>query len=174
MQEGLTINVSWEYFLGVVAALIGIAWYSGRKFSRIETSIEWLKATVNEMKVGLDNQKAPAFVTESPVNLNARGKEWLEKSGLKSFIDNQKIDLMQICEDKRSLNPYDIQEFIFDYFDNLEFPEEIAGKLKKFAFNQGTTMNMIRRIGGIYFRNICLDEFGMDLGEIDNHEPTPA
>ena len=32
-------------------------------------------------------------------------------------------------------------------------------------------MNIMRRIAAIYFRNLCLNEFGMKTEDIDIHDP---
>ena len=175
----LSINISWEYFLGIVAFLIGIAWYSGSRFSAIETSIQWLKEnvqrlteTVSELKNSADNTRAkPVFETSSPINLTKIGEVWLVESGLKRYIDSRKDNLLKDCEEKKETNPYEIQKHIFKLFDTLPFDPDFDGKLKKFAYDEGTTLNLLRRIGAIYFRNICLESFGMNKEDIDKHDP---
>jgi hypothetical protein len=37
---GLTIYINWEYFLGIISALIGIAYYTNGRFTKLETSVE--------------------------------------------------------------------------------------------------------------------------------------
>jgi hypothetical protein len=56
-------------------------------------------------------------------------------------------------------------------FDTLTFPQEIDDRIKEFAFEKGTTMAIMRRVGGIYFRDVCLDEFKMNPDEIDILDP---
>jgi hypothetical protein len=51
-MNSIIINVNWEYFLGVMGALIGIAYYTSARFSRIETSLEWIKDTLRDLLVG--------------------------------------------------------------------------------------------------------------------------
>jgi hypothetical protein len=54
-MNGITIYVDWAYFLGIVGTLIGIAYYANGRFTRIETTIEWLKEILLEIKSGLED-----------------------------------------------------------------------------------------------------------------------
>jgi hypothetical protein len=49
-MNGITIYVDWAYFLGIVGTLIGIAYYANGRFTKIETTVEWLKETLLEIK----------------------------------------------------------------------------------------------------------------------------
>jgi hypothetical protein len=52
-MNGISIYVDWSYFLGIVGTLIGIAYYANGRFTKIETTIEWLKETLLEIKLRL-------------------------------------------------------------------------------------------------------------------------
>jgi hypothetical protein len=56
-MNGLTIYVDWQYFLGILGALIGLAYYANGRFTKIETTIEWLKEILLEIKRQLDNDR---------------------------------------------------------------------------------------------------------------------
>lgn len=187
-MEGLTINVGWEYFLGVMAAIVGIAWYTSARFTALETSmkwvektlgrfatletsIKWVEKTLGELKISSDNEKTPAFGADSPINLNERGREWLTESGLKEYIENHQDKLLEVCHEKDQTNPYEVQEHIFNLFNGLSLDAEFEENLKKFAFEKGTTLNILRRIGALYFRDICLKKFNMNTEDIDLHDP---
>jgi hypothetical protein len=133
--------------------------------------MEWVKEILRDLKVTADNVANPAFGSKSPVNLNPTGEKWLIESGLKEYLDIHKTDLIKTCEEKKATNPYEVQEYIFKLFDTLKFESSFDDKLKKFAFEKGSTMNIVRRVGAIYFRNVCLSEFGMDREDIDKHDP---
>jgi hypothetical protein len=156
----MVINIGWEFFLIIMGTLLGIAWYSGYRFSALETSVQWLKDTIRDLKVA-----------HSPVNLNATGEFWLTDSGMKEYLDTNKDEMLKVCEEKRNTNPYEVQNHIFKYFDTMDFKDNFEDKLKKFAFDKGITMSIIRRIGAIYFRNLCLNYFGMNTADIDKHDP---
>lgn len=156
---------------GIFGGLLKISSNAGSRFTALETNMQWVKETLQELKTASDNERNPAYASQSPVNLNAKGEEWLRASGLKEYLDQNKAKFLTICESKRTSNPYDIQQHIFSYFDNVEFEENLDKSLKEFAFEKGTTMNIMRRVAAIYFRNICLDEFGMEKADIDIHDP---
>jgi hypothetical protein len=49
-MEGLVIHVDWQYFLGIMGALIGMAYYVNGRFTKLETSMDWMKETLLELK----------------------------------------------------------------------------------------------------------------------------
>lgn len=154
-----------------MGGLVAVAWYSSSRFTALETSMKWLKESLHDLKVSTDNASNPVFSQQSPVNLNKTGDVWLIESGLKEYLDSHKKDLLDICEEKRSTNPYEVQNHIFRHFDTIKFEPAFEDKLKKFAFEKGTNMGIVRRVGAIYFRNLCLDHFGMNREDIDVHDP---
>lgn len=170
-MEDLTVNISWEYFLGILATLIGIAWYSNGRFTRLETSMEWVKDILKDLKIDSENKTVGAFARQSPVSLTETGKQALKESGLKKWVDNHDKELFSLCEEKKNSNPYEVQEYIFDHFNTLKFDQEFSDRLKKYAFDKGYSTSIMRRIGAIYFRDICLSKFGMKVEDIDKHNP---
>jgi hypothetical protein len=54
-MNGITIYVDWAYFLGIVGTLIGIAYYANGRFTKIETTVEWLKEILLEIKQRLED-----------------------------------------------------------------------------------------------------------------------
>jgi hypothetical protein len=68
----LTIQISWEYALGIIGAIIAgsasIAWYASGRLAALETSMEWVKSTLAELKVAIDNMNASklTFGASSP------------------------------------------------------------------------------------------------------------
>lgn len=170
----MNIQISWEYFLGIMAGLICVAWYSNGRFTALETSMKWVINKLDELKLANDNAQNPAFGAKSPVNLNATGEQWIIDSGLKEYVDKNKDYFLSVCQDKKETNPYEVQNHIFKLFDELNFDPALEDKLKKFAFLKGTTMAVMRRIGAIYLRNLCLDNFGMNREDIDRHDPSKS
>ena len=58
---GLTIYINWEYFLGVMGALLGLAYYANGRFTKIETSLEWMKEALQELKNDADSRTRKFF-----------------------------------------------------------------------------------------------------------------
>jgi hypothetical protein len=56
-MNGIIIYVDWAYFLGIVGMLIGLAYYANGRFTKIETTVEWLKTILLEIKEGLEDGK---------------------------------------------------------------------------------------------------------------------
>jgi hypothetical protein len=56
-MNGITIYIDWAYFLGILGTLIGIAYYANGRFTKIETTVEWLKEILLEIKDRLDDGK---------------------------------------------------------------------------------------------------------------------
>jgi hypothetical protein len=56
-MNGITIYIDWAYFLGIVGTLIGIAYYANGRFTKIETTVEWLKEILLEIKERLEDGK---------------------------------------------------------------------------------------------------------------------
>ena len=55
------IKIDWQYFLGTIGALIGIAYYVNGQFTKLETSMEWLKEALLELKLRLTDQRNNHF-----------------------------------------------------------------------------------------------------------------
>ena len=168
MQE-LIIKIDWVYFLGIMGALIGFAWYSGSRFGVLETDMKWVKDRLNDIKINTENQLIGAFARQSPVSLTDIGKRTLDESGLKKWIDDNKDNLLSFCDEKKTTNPYEVQEHIFKQFDTLKFDDTFGDKLKQFAFDKGFSMSILRRVGAIHFRDVCLENFKMKVEDIDKH-----
>lgn len=168
----MNIHISWEYFLGIMSGMVLLAYYSNGRFTKLETSMEWVKDILKDLKTGADNALNPAYGAHSPVNLNTTGENWLNSSGLKEYIDNNKDYFLKECVEKKETNPYEVQKHAFKLFDEINFDPALDDKLKKFAYEKGTTMAVVRRVGGIYLRNLCIEDFGMNKDEIDKHDPT--
>ena len=167
----LTININWIYFLGIIGSIILIAWRTSARFTAIETSMTWVKESLRDLKINAENARTPAFAAHSPINLNATGEQWLIDSGLKEYIDLNRDYFIKICQDKKGTNPYEVQEHTFSLFSDINFDPALDDKLKKFAFEKGTSMGVLRRIGAIHLRNLCLESFGMNKDDIDKHVP---
>jgi hypothetical protein len=140
-----------------MGGLIGVAWYTSSRFTALETSMQWVKDTLRELKVDSDNSSTPAFVAHSPVTLNSVGECWLIESGLKEYIHNTQAALLEKCEVKRGMTPYVVQKRSFQLFDTFRFDPILDERLKQYAFEQGTTMALLRRVGAIHLRNLFLD-----------------
>src|SRR5262245_3032686 len=109
-MKDLIIQIDWEWALGILislsSSLIAIAWYTSARLTRIETTLEWLKDILLELKVKADNASGPAlaFGMGSPVNLKPLGFQWLSESGLKEYVDANREQLLPGVEGRSTSN----------------------------------------------------------------------
>lgn len=68
-MEGITVHIGWEYFLGLLGALVAIAWYSNGRFTALETSMDWVKNMLLDLKKSIDD-----------ANVNGRGERSDDKA----------------------------------------------------------------------------------------------
>lgn len=182
-DTSLIISIDWPYALGIVGTLIWLAWMGSGRLTKVENDVSWLKkdvtglkktvekidSKIRELSIKLSNEEEQFFGTNSPIKLNPEGQKILHESGLQKYIDTHKEEFIKTCEEKRSSNSYEVQQHIFNMFDSIEFESEFDNKVKEYAYSNGLEMEIIRRVGAIYFRDICLGEFGMNPADIDNH-----
>jgi len=59
----INITIGWEWALGIFGLLILIAWKGSARLAALETSMDWVKNALTELKAAIDNMKAskPAF-----------------------------------------------------------------------------------------------------------------
>lgn len=149
--------------MGIIGALVGVAWYSSSRFTAIETSIKWIKESITK----LEGKNENAFEGTSPIKLLEKGESILEGSGLKKYIDeNQAVLIRMCCDTAAHSTPYEIQEAAFTFFDTFQFGE-FDTKLKQAAFEYGSSLAVVRRIGGIYFRDIMLQKYHYKPEDLD-------
>jgi hypothetical protein len=65
-MNGLIIYVDWQYFLGLLGALVGIAYYANGRLTKIETTVEWLKTLLLEIKSDLETRDSRASINRLP------------------------------------------------------------------------------------------------------------
>jgi|SRR5579859_2447102 len=153
-MNGLIIYINWEYFLGVVGTLVAIAYYTNGRFTRLETSVEWLKETIRNLKITTENAKAKLFDANSPIALTIRGRRALQDSGLAAYIDSHKDNLTRRCQVDCDDDSYDVQNCSFRLFANLEFDAGLERRLREFAFANGLSTDLLRWVGAIYLRDL--------------------
>jgi hypothetical protein len=152
----LTIDINWEYFLGIIGSLIALAYYANGRFTRLETNFEWLADAVRDLTIKAENASTKAFDARSPLSLTATGEQLLRDSGLKTYIDRRRDELATQLHVIVPLDPYTIQQNAFRLFDRICLDDSFSRHLNKFAFRNGTSTELLRRVGAIYLRDITV------------------
>jgi hypothetical protein len=158
VMNTLVISINWEYFLGVVGTLIGIAYYANGRFTRLETSVEWLTETFRGLKIASENSTAKLFETRSPIALTQAGEHILSQSGLKSYIDARRKRLTSKCRSRRILDRYQAQVSASRLFAKLKLEQSFEHHLNEFAFSHGLSQDLLREVGAVYLRDVISQE----------------
>lgn len=156
-MANLVISVSWEYFLGLIGTLIGIAYYANGRFSRVETSVDWLTETLRDLTIRIENLSSRAFQPGSAVKLTYTGERLVEQSGLRPFIDANRHALLRQLSLGRSSDAYAVQQRAFRLFAELRFDASFEQQLNQFAFANGVSMDLLRRLGAISLRDLAIN-----------------
>jgi hypothetical protein len=152
----LTINVTWEYFLGILGTFIALSYYANGRLTRIETNYQWLADTVRDLAIRTENISARAFESSSPISLTATGEQLLRDSGLKSYVDHRRDELTARLRAPAFFDLYTVQESAFRLFDHISLEYPFDRHLNKFAYRHGTSTELLRRVAAIYLRDIAI------------------
>lgn len=175
-MEGTIITIGLIEALTLIGSLIATiflaAWRLSGSISRLDATITGLLTRLDDFHdrlINIEGKGNNAFQSSSPVSLTEKGKRIVEETGLKPFIDEHKDEFIQRCaKEKNVATAYDVQEAAFDFFNEYRFDPEFENKIKEFAYREGVSMDVVRRVAGIYFRDEFLKDRGMDVKEIDH------
>ncbi len=164
----LIINIGIFQTIGIIAticaSLVSLAWAASARFTKTEI----LLLGLDNRLTTIEGKFSGAFKSKSPISLQPKGQEMLIKSGLKSYIDNNKDSLLRRCHEINSLKTaYDVQEATFACFDKINFDLHLETQIKNVAFSEGFTVEVLRRVGGIYFRDVCLRDLNLNVKDLD-------
>ena len=169
-METLTINIG---LLESVIAITGFLLTLGITWSSLNTNVKILSKNVSEINVDVKNlqerffilegKASGTFMSQSPISLTDKGNMVLKESGIKKYIEYKGDSFPEIVCKSSELSPYDIQKQVFEYFDEMEIEEPYQKIIKDYAFNHGVSTDVVRRVGAIYFRDICLSHFNIDV-----------
>lgn len=55
-MNDIIVYINWEYFLGLLGTIIGLAYYANGRLTKVETSLEWLKDALRELRVKMEQR----------------------------------------------------------------------------------------------------------------------
>jgi hypothetical protein len=152
--------------LTIITILIAIIGYFLKKtFDKVET----IGADVSEMKPKLDILWRDKIASaSSPRQLNEKGRQILDTSGIKEIVDEKRDYLLKLIKEKKPLNPYDAEIVITSVMEELpKHCPDIVDKIKQGAFSSGVDINTVLFAGSIYLRNIVFADLGFNLHDLD-------
>jgi len=185
------INTSWlvVYWISTwvfwLIILIAFNWGSIKEKLKSVDKVDWnlnsITKNISKMEWILDLiQKRIDKIdwltqSNSPISLTEKWEKIAKESNVEQFIANKwsqtKNSIQNECKNK---NPYDIQEFLFDFIrSNLE---EIVGKswvekLKLIAYNEWVDIYSISRVIAVIIRDKYFQEKNIDTKEVDKCDP---
>jgi hypothetical protein len=119
--------------------------------------VEWLKETLRGLSIASENASMKLFKAGSPLLLTHSGSRVLKESGLEEYIDGHRTELTRLAKINRlCLDPYQLQDRSFRFFAEVHFAPGFDRQLNEFAFSQGMSIQYLRRVGAIYFRDLVL------------------
>lgn len=152
--------------LTVITVLVAIIGYFVKKtLDKTET----IGVDVADMRPKVDilwkDKYAPAL---SPRQLNDRGDNILNESGIKEIIESKKQKLFEAVKVVNPTNAYDAEQAISAVVEKLpELCPEVVDQLKEGAFRVGQNVDTVLFVGSIYLRNLIFSDLGFSLTDLD-------
>ncbi len=153
--------------VSIIVLLFSIVVYFTKK---IFDNTDSISRDVSEMKPKVDilwqDKVAPSH---SPRQLNERGNDILNKSGIKEIIEEKKETLSDLIKKNDLKNPYDAEQVIHQIINELPMHcPDVVDILKKGAFKTGVDIGTVLFVGGIYLRNMIFPDLGFSVDDLDN------
>ena len=162
----------------VTLVTVGIAW------GTLKGLVQGIKDTLDkDVKPDLKNVRERFSIVEdrvdtiwkdrlapahSPRQLNEKGRNVLENSGIKKIIDEKKDILLDKIKKRKPKTAYDAEIVIDDVVSNLlKHCPDMTDRLKKGAFNVGQSIDVVLFVGSIYLRNLIFKDLGFSLTDLD-------
>ena len=151
-----------------IPTIIGAAIYIGRKLQIID-DLKGIRGRFDIVESRVGDLWADRFApAHSPRQLNDRGYNILEESGIKEIVNNKKSDLLNLVKQRNPANPYDAEIVIMEIMKELPTHcPDIIENLKQGAFKVGADIDAVLFVGGIYLRNLISKDLGLGLNDLD-------
>ena len=169
-----------EAVIAVVVFLVGlgVSWgnlttkignISSTLKDKIEPDLKDVREKFSSVKDRVETLWQDKFaIARSPRQLNERGTDILEGSGIKSILERMRAKLLAAIRAKDPKNAYDAEQTVLEVV--AEMPKYCPGvidELKNGAFKAGQNIDTVLLVGGIYFRNQVFPELGFSLTDLD-------
>lgn len=154
-MSDLAVNIGLGFFLGFLGATIALAYRANGRCARLDTNYDWLTDALRELIIRAENFLARLF-DDSPAALTREGRETLEQSGLKSYIDSRRLELVDKLQRGAPPDVQGVQNAAFRLLDSIPFDDGFAQRLSCFALQRNCSADLLRRVGAIYLRDIAL------------------
>jgi len=145
----------------------------------IQNNIDNIKTDIAEIKAFIQvfrQDSNPFAKSHSPISLTELGTNVAIDLHIERAINNCWEKLKGKIKErlKKEDNPYDIQGICFSLGEKYSkmISEDEFDYIKTYAFNKGYNLSDFDVIFGILIRDKYFLEANIDVGDVDNHDPT--
>ncbi len=114
--------------------------------------------------------RGPLTQKKSPISLTERGDKFLKDSGGEKFVDEHFTELLEKVESLSPQTSYDIQESSKQAIEGLKEDERI-NPIKEFLYKDGSTLEDLFTVMGVYLRDKILKHKNIDASDVDKYDP---
>lgn len=175
------INIVISGLVGFVVASMRIGIYKN-KVDNLETTVGkdehgGLRKTVGDMRdkvIACETslkEREPLTKRKSPISLTERGLGLLKNSGGEKFVDDNFDELLKKVDELKPTTAYDVQEDAKKVIEGLREDERL-NPIKEFLFKDGSSLDEVATVMGIYLRDKVLKHKDWNVEDIDQHETT--
>ncbi|MEX1014805.1 MAG: hypothetical protein WDZ80_06625 [Candidatus Paceibacterota bacterium] len=171
-----------ESVIGIIVVLVAI----GKGWGKFEEKVESIGESIKKIKPDLEEVRERFSIVESrvsdlwadrvapansPRELNDRGNDILNKSGMLDIINKKKDILLQEVKKRDFDNAYDAERIIMSVVLEMDnHCPEVVADLKEGAYRVGTDVDTLLYVGGIHLRNLIFTELNLKKEDIDKEQ----
>jgi hypothetical protein len=111
-------------------------------------------------------EREPLTKKKSPVSLTERGSAFLKNSGGEKFVDDNFTELLNKVEAREPKTSFDVQEISKEIIASLQEDERL-NPLKEFLFKDGSPLEDLVTVMGVYLRDKILTHKKWEAKDID-------
>jgi hypothetical protein len=146
--------------------------------TEVKTSIAYIKDSVDILVKNLHSKGAlinPYTERQSPMTITKEGYELVDRLCMNDMVNsNWDRASLYLNENLKSVNPYDIQQFLMEHV--TVYPLEFIGecdidKIKRVAYNEGYPLISYLTVIAILIRDKYFSEHHIDIDDIDKNDP---
>lgn len=157
-----------------------------KKFVRLEErkadnkAIDDIRMDISLMRTDLKamlsgNVTGTLVQAHSPIALTEMGRQIAEEMGMEELVKKNWSKIHALLDENiASRNPYDIQQFCIDWataFPERFFSDEDIEFFKNYAYNKGKPLAYYGSLIGVMIRDRYFEYKGIDVDDIDRHDP---
>lgn len=157
------IPVSVMALVAIGGVLIAIGKWLGRRESfesiisgfkeSLENSMKEIRGDIKNILRSLPPTEGAAVKGASPLRLTELGESISETIQAPAWAQNE---VGKVLSRTREMGPYGVQQFCFDYVDEVNYSPDLMQRMQDCAYNKGTTLIEVKKVLAIELRDRIL------------------